>query len=180
MKKLVITTLSYCTISFITTVLLVAILISLLSSCQKESGQQASEADIQKSENFKTQISTNAYRAEKYYSKTPIDYITTDDEVKSETDLWGYVSLWIKDDSLVFKGDQAIFYQLNNKINTDNSPTISRSYSIGADKDGVYMNFVNHEYNPLKYRLESFDETGFVIYAEWQSKTVYSRFAKIN
>src|SRR5689334_4723182 len=43
-------------------------------------------------------LKSNNFQLARYYSDTAIDYDKTDSVTKSETDLWAYVSPWLKDD----------------------------------------------------------------------------------
>jgi hypothetical protein len=47
-------------------------------------------------------LQNDKLRLTKYYSETPIDYIDTDQVETLETELWQYVSLWLKDDAYSF------------------------------------------------------------------------------
>ena len=158
-------------------ILFAAVMVSLVS-CKKETSPSASPEDIKKAADFNASIMTGGYSLKQYFSDVPIDYIDTDAVVKSETDLWDYVSAWVKDDTITFDANTAHFQQGKIMFESETSPTIDRSYKIGADKDGVYMDFVNHQYQPLKYRLVSYDNTGFLVSASWNNKTVKSRFSK--
>src|SRR5689334_22968666 len=81
----------------IVTYLAIATLITgALISCKKEDG--ASAEDKAKADQFKSFVESKRFQIKEYYSDQPIDYVEDDDTVKSETDLWPYVSNWIKDD----------------------------------------------------------------------------------
>src|SRR5688572_13884019 len=85
----------------IVNLLAVAILATgVLSSCKK--GDDISAESKQKAEEFKAFVVSKKFQVSEYYADKPIDYIEDDAEVKSETDLWIYVSPWIKDDWNVF------------------------------------------------------------------------------
>jgi hypothetical protein len=136
-----------------------------LASCKKESG--ASAEDIAKANEFKAYIVNKQFQVREYYSDKPIDYVETDTVVKSETNLWPYVSSWIKDD-------------LNTFDVTSGKVTIVLDFSIGADKTGPYFNFLNYLYNPLKYHLVEFTNSYFLVYVDWHSGAkVYTKFSVI-
>lgn len=154
--------------------------LAILSSCKKEDG--ASPEDIAKANQFKSFVVSKQFQISEYYSNIPIDYEEDDEEVKSETDLWPYVSLWIKDDLNVFdvSTGKVTVTQGEDKIAGNDAETIVKDFSIGADKDGVYFNFLSHEYNPLKYRLVEFTSEYFIIYLDWHSGSkVHTKFAVI-
>jgi hypothetical protein len=64
-----------------------------------------------------------------------------------------------------------------NKFASIPDEVFTRDFSIGADKDGPYFNFVNYQYNPLKYHLVEFNAEGFTVFVDWHSGAkVYSKF----
>jgi hypothetical protein len=162
--------------------LFILISIIILAGCKKDNKPDPNApapADVQKADNFKTSVSSdNFYQLFEYYSPNPIDYYDTDNVVRAETDLWIYVSPWLKDDKIDFKPDNKVdIIQGPVKIDGQPAEIIQHDYKIGADKDGVYMNFLGHMYQPLKYRLVEFNDTSFVVYAEWRPGVlVYSKF----
>lgn len=141
----------------------------ILSSCKKEDGINPEYTE--KANEFKAYIVSKQFQIKEYYSDKPIDYVEDDEEVRSETELWPYVSLWIKDDLNVFdvSAGKVTITQGPNKIAGNNDETIIRDFSIGADKDGVYFSFVSHLYEPLKYRLKEFTDDYFIFYLDWHS-----------
>ncbi|RYZ84608.1 MAG: hypothetical protein EOP04_17675 [Proteobacteria bacterium] len=115
-----------------------------------------------------------------YYADKPIDYIEDDTEVRQETDLWPYVSLWIKDDSNVFDlgTGKVTVVQNTHKYADIPDESFTRDFSVGADKNGAYVNFLNYQYNPLTYRIVDFTADGFTVYVDWHSGAkVFSKFA---
>ena len=165
----------------IVTYLAVALLaIGVFSSCKK--GDDVSAEDKQQAEAFKAYVSAKQFRLTNYWSDKAIDYVEDDTEVKSETDLWPYVSLWIKDDLNVFdiNTNKVTITQNANKIEGIADESFTRDFSIGADKDGPYFNFVNYQYNPLKYRLVEFGGDSFTVYVDWHSGAkVFSKFTLV-
>ena len=165
----------------IVTFLAVALLATgVMSSCKK--GEEASAEDKQKAEDFKAYVATKQFTLVDYYADKPIDYVEDDTEVKQETNLWPYVSFWIKDDHNVFdvSTGKVTITQNANKFVSISEEIFTRDFSIGADKDGPYLNFVNYQYNPLKYRLVNFDAEGFTVYVDWHSGAkVFSDFVVV-
>lgn len=150
----------------------------VMAGCKKESG--ASAADIEKANEFKAFLVGKKFQVSEYYSDKPIDYIETDDTVKSETDLWPYVSRWIRDDYNTFDvntgkvtiDQDSIFIDGNS-----NNPLVF-DFSVGADKTGPYFNFLNYQYKPLRYHLVEFTSTYFLVYVDWvQGSKVYTKFS---
>lgn len=153
---------------------------SFIGSCKKESG--ASAEDVAKANAFKAYIVGKQFQVSQYYSDKPIDYVTTDTEVKSETDLWPYVSLWIKDDlnSFDVASGKVTIQQGADKISGNNAATLVYDFSIGADKNGPWFNFLNYQYKPLKYNLVEFTDTYFLVYVDWtDGAKVYTKFSVI-
>src|SRR5687767_10585351 len=129
----------------ILSIVAVALLASgIFSSCTKE--DEASAEDKQKAEEFKALVVSKQFRLSEYYSDIPIDYVEDDTEVKAETDLWGYVSFWIKDDLNVFdvNSGKVTVTQGANKYSGISEDVFVRDFSIGADKDGPYIQFLNY------------------------------------
>lgn len=158
--------------------LIVIVLAAVVFSCNKsETDDGIKPEDKEKAAALQTFLQSDKFRLKKYYSETPIDYIDTDQVVKSETDLWQYVSAWLHDDSYVFgTGGSVVVEQNTVKIPSDPSPTLNRSYAVRADKDGVAFDFVGHEYQELKYRLITFNDSVLKVSATWNGKTVISEY----
>ena len=156
---------------------------SAFSSCKKEKGDEINPEYVKKADEFKTFIQAKQFQIAEYYADKPIDYIEDDTETRAETDLWRYVSPWLKDDYNVFDNstNKVTITQNAVKIASDNSEVLVKDFNIGADKDGPYFNFLSHEYQPLKYRLVEFSGTEFVVYVNWHSGAkVFTRFHVIN
>lgn len=152
----------------------------ILSSCKK--GDDVSAEDKKKAEDFKAFVVEKKFQVKEYYSDKPIDYVEDDTEVKSETDLFAYVSPWIKDDWNVFdvNTNKVSVTQNERKIEGNSEAVIVKDFSIGADADGAYFNFLNYQYNPLKYRLVEFTADYFIVYADWHSGAkVFTKFQVI-
>lgn len=153
---------------------------AVFSSCKK--GEEVSQEDKQKAEQFKAFVAAKQFRLTNYWSDKPIDYIEDDNEVKPETELWQYVSYWIKDDLNVFdvNTNKVTITQNANKYDGIAEDVFTRDFSIGADKDGPFLNFVNYQYSPLKYRLVDFGGDNFTVYVDWHSGAkVFSKFTVI-
>lgn len=149
----------------------------LFFSCKKE--DEASPEDKQKAEEFKAFIVSKQFQVKDYYSDKPIDYVEDDVEVKSETNLWPYVSLWIKDDFNVIdvNSGKVTITQNAHKFASISSEVFVKDISIGADKNGPYFTFLNYQYNSLKYRLVDFNPESFTVYVDWHSGAkVFSKF----
>jgi hypothetical protein len=161
--------------------LLATILICTTYACNKDDDKQEDDpisAETKaKATALDEYLKTNALSLTKYYSDSAIDYIDTDQVVKAETDLWQYVSAWIKDDKYVFNSNGEVTIQQNAiKIPADTSVTLTRSYSVEPTKDGVVFNFVGHEYQPLQYKLINYSDTSLKLQATWNGKTVNSEY----
>ena len=144
--------------------LIVILLVVAIISCKKgDEGDGIKPEDKEKAAALTTLLQSDQFRLKKYYSETPIDYIDTDQVVKSETDLWQYVSTWLHDDAYIFNSNGTVTVQQNTlKIPTNTAETITKNYKVAADKNGVGFDFVGHEYQDLKYRLISLDRKSVV------------------
>lgn len=161
-------------ITYLTAALIVT---SLFSSCKKEAG--ASPEDIKRAEEFKAFIVSKKFQIQAYYADKPIDYVEDDTLVKSETELFNYVSIWIKDDWNVFdlSTNKVTITQNTHKYEGISADVFTKDIAVGADKKGVYFDFLNYQYGPLKYRVVEFSADNFLVYVDWHSGAkVYTRF----
>jgi hypothetical protein len=161
----------------------IILLVAVFISCSKDDGNESDgikPEDKERAASLTTNLQAGKFRLSDYYSESPIDYIDTDQVVKAETDLWQYVSSWLHDDAYVFGSDGTLTIEQNAvKKPGDPSATITKQYSVEADREGVGFNFVGHEYQDLKYRLISFDDSLLKVSATWNGKTVISEYTKI-
>jgi hypothetical protein len=158
--------------------LLIAVTITVFAcSKNKETADPVKAEDKAKAAALKEFLKNDKLRLTKYYSETPIDYIDTDQVVKQETELWIYVSNWLKDDAYVFDADGNVNVEQNAaRIESDTTPILNRNYSVVADAQGVAFDFIGHEYQDLAYRLISFTDTNLVVSATWNGKKVISEY----
>jgi hypothetical protein len=165
-----------------TAAFLLATLVAALciSSCKKE--DETSTENKDKAEQFKASIVSKKYQVKEYYSDKPIDYNEDDEEVKAETDLFSYVSPWIKDDWNVFdvSSGKVAITQNEHKIPGDSTAVLSKDFSVSGEEEGVFFNFLNYQYEPLKYHLVEFTNDYFIVYADWHSGArVYTKFVVV-
>jgi hypothetical protein len=157
-------------------------LIVSLFSCKKETitpsdPNAATHEDSVRADKFSERIQMDAWKLVDYYSLSPIDYIDTNDVVEQETQLWKYTSGWLKDDRYQFLNDVVYITQNDIKIETTDSATLERKYKIGADKNGVYFEYLTFQYEPLKYKLLELTDKSFTIYTELRKGVVvYTKF----
>jgi hypothetical protein len=122
-------------------------------------------------------LQSNNFQLARYYSDTAIDYDETDSVVKSETDLWSYVSPWLKDDIYTFGTDGNVTINQNDdKIPSDSTATLTRPYAVVADDEGVKFTFLTNDYMALDYRLISRSDTSLTVSAFWNGHTVKSDY----
>lgn len=125
-------------------------------------------------------MKSNSFQLVRYYSDTAIDYDKSDSVVKSETDLWAYVSPWLKDDVYTFGTDGNVTITQNDvKIPSDANPTLTRPYSVVADDNGVKITFLTNDYQALDYRLIEYSDTLLTVSAVWNGSTVKSDYRVI-
>ena len=145
----------------------------LIGSCTKLSDAEISPQDSKKAEDFRNQWHDKKFQISAYYSEVPIDYDTSG---VLKTDLWEFVSNWLKDDLTSFKGDLATIEQGQDKIEGSPAETIEVRFKVLADVSGVNVAFVDHQYVNLDYRLVDFSDTAFTLYAYRGKNKVFSRF----
>ena len=153
----------------------------IVIACNKENDPAIVDpidpADKAKAEALSDFLENDKLRLTKYYSETPIDYIDTDQVETLETELWQYVSIWLKDDAYSFDLSGNVTVEQNaNRISTDTSSVLTRHYEVFADAEGVGFDFIGHEYQDLPYRLISFSDTNLVVSAQWNGKKVISEY----
>jgi len=122
------------------------------------------------------------YQLKAFYSDIPLDFIETDDVIKSETDLWSYVKEYIKDDINELFNDSTLLlvYQNEIKIPGNDAPVLQKYYGIDTDGDGKFINYIGPKYETLQYRLQEFNDDYFIIYIKWKhGSTLYSRFERV-
>lgn len=151
-----------------------------ITGCEKETSLELHQPDIENANIFKGIVTNHKFQLSAFYSDIPIDYVETDSVVKEETNLWGYVSGYLKDDLNLFTDNKEVFIEQNNiKIPGQDSSVLCRTYFIGADEDGTFMRFLDYQYTPFKYRLHEFHADYFILAIAWrQGATLYSRFDK--
>ena len=155
----------------------------LLFSCKKE--DEVNPAYVQKSNDFKALVGAKYFQIREYYSDKPIDYIEDDGITKAETNLNEYISEWLKDDYNMIDLNNNTVTITQNAAKIDTVPAMpdvfSKGISIGADNSGPYFNFLNYQYQPLKYFIHELGSNYFILYANWHSGAkVYTRFELIN
>ncbi|MEO8583903.1 MAG: hypothetical protein ABI415_08915 [Flavitalea sp.] len=176
--------------------LISALAILLLASCSKElSLEQQQPPEIKPVDTLQipvdtipagpdttTYFITGKYQLKNFYSDIPIDYIDNDSVVKHETELWGYVSEYLKDDvnDFIENTTSVEIHQNAIKMEGMNDAVLHMKYVIGKDDKGAYFKFLDNEYKPLKYRLSVIGKNYFIIYLPWKNgSTIYSRFERV-
>ncbi len=159
--------------------LIVLLLSMIFASCEKElsleNGKPVDPVIPEK------EISRK-YQLKEFYSDAPIDFDETDDEIKSETNLWPYVYDYIKDDVNEFFSDTTLvlIHQNSIKMPGIDDNVLKKYYAIGTDSEGMFMKFLGPEYQQLLYRLQVINEDYFIIYLQWKhGTTIYSRFERV-
>ena len=152
----------------------------ICSGCTKTVSSEE-DATKKKADEFKASITTHRYKPVAFYSDKPIDYITDDNEVKSETELWGYVKDYIKDDVNQFNDNGSVtIFQNAVKMPGNDAPSITFDYQVGATGTDVYFKFVDYNYVVTTYKLEEFNDAYFTVYlAGPAGSKLYSKFARV-
>jgi len=159
---------------------LIALTFSAMISCSKTGDNKA--LNEKKATEFKTILDLKHFRLVDFYSDKPIDYVLTDAEVKSETDLKIYIKPYLLDDDNFFESEGGVVITQNQQKKPGlTAPVLNRNYSISADENGAYLDFLDYDYNPIKYKIGEYSTGGFTIYLDWQNGAkVYSRFERTN
>jgi len=139
-------------------------------------------ATKQKATDFQAAVLQHKFKLVAFYSDKPIDYITSDAEVRSETDLWKYVKFHILDDQNFFGANgELTIYQNADKFPGNDNETITGTYGISVNGKDVMMKFVDYIYVPTTYRLLEFDNAYFTIYVDGPSGSkLYSKYARVD
>jgi hypothetical protein len=151
-----------------------------MASCSKALSDE-DPATKQKATDFQTSVTAHKYKLVAFYSDKPIDYITSDAEVRSETDLWKYVKVHVLDDENYFGSNgELTIYQKADKFPGNESETINGNYGISIRGTEVFFKFVDYIYVPTEYKLQEFDNAYFTVYIDGPSGSkLYSKFARV-
>ena len=150
------------------------------TACHKSLSDEDPAAK-QRATDFQASIQSNKFMLVSFYADKPIDYITNDADIKSETDLWPYVKLHIQDDQFFFGANGVLTIdQKANKIPSNNAATIDLPYSVAPKGKDVSVMFIDYLYVPLEYRLFEFDNTFFTLYVDGPSGSkLYSKYMRV-
>lgn len=162
------------------------IILVLSAGCSKDEKVVVPvEPDINevKAKEFEALITGKGFRPTAFYSDKPIDYIEEDSVIRSETELTKYIKTYLTDDKNVYVAPSSIRIEQNElKIPGNDSANLIRNFKITHNSAGVYLDFVDYNYLPLRYRLQEFTNNYFIVYVNWQDKkrensaTLFSRF----
>ena len=153
----------------------------IFAGCSKTVSNEQNNAAQKRANDFQASIKGHKYKPVAFYSDKPIDYITTDNEVKSETDLWVYVKSYIKDDVNLFGDNGSLtIYQNTDKMPGNEAATLPAVYGTLVKGTDVMFNFVDYNYVATQYRLDQFDNAYFTIYVDGPAGSkLYSKFARV-
>lgn len=130
---------------------------------------------------FKDFLAGKKFQLRAFYSDKPIDYKDDDSIYSQETDLWPYVAGYLVDDVNTFFANGTIDIQQNSRKKPGlPDEDLMRNYSVGTNEDGLYMDFLDYQYNPLQYHLSEYADGYFVLAVKWKDgATLFSRFEQI-
>jgi len=159
---------------------LIALFSSALNSCSKTGDNKG--LNEKKATEFKTTLDLKHFRLVDFYSDKPIDYVTTDTEIKSETDLRIYIKPYLLDDDNYFDNESGVVITQNQQKKPGlNDAVLTRNYSVSSDENGVYLDFLDYDYNPIKYKLGEYSTAVFTIYLDWPGGVkIFSKFERLN
>jgi len=158
---------------------MMAIMLCLLASCSKELSLELGDVDAAKTKAFHDLVATKKFQLKGFYSDVLVDYIENDDTVKQETNLWPYVSNYLKDDYNIFlpNGTDVTVMQNQIKMPGINEEVLHKKYHVSKDKYGVHIDFLDYKYSQLKYDLYKTGTGYFILSIKWkQGAILYSRF----
>lgn len=160
--------------------LFIAGIACLATSCSKSLSEEDA-ATKQRSADFQASVLAHKYKLVAFYSDKAIDYITSDSEVRSETDLWGYVKPHIVDDENYFGANgELTIYQKASKMPGNDSEEIKKDYAVSVRGTDVIVKFIDYLYIPVEYKLQEFDNAYFTVYIDGPSGAkLYSKYARI-
>jgi hypothetical protein len=152
----------------------------LVTSCSKSLSEEDAAAK-QRATDFQNSLTAHKYKLVAFYSDKAIDYVTSDNEVRSETDLWAYVKPHILDDENYFGTNGALtILQKANKMPGSTQDEISMNYAISVRGTDVMFKFVDYVYVPTEYKLQEFDNAYFTVYVDGPSGAkLYSKYARV-
>jgi hypothetical protein len=152
----------------------------LATACSKSVSEEDAAAK-QRATDFQTAVQAHKYKLVAFYSDKAIDYITSDSEVRSETDLWAYVKQHVLDDENYFGANGALtIYQKTDKMPGSTQEEINAQYGITVRGTDVMFKFVDYVYVPTEYKLQEFDNAYFTVYVDGPSGSkLYSKYARI-
>jgi len=137
------------------------------ASCQKETERPVSP-DTKKANEFRSFVQNKGFVVTQYYADKPIDYVKTDGIETMETDLNKYIYSHIKDDNNeLLENGQLLIHQNTLKAPGNDTATLNRTWTIGVNSKGVYINFVDYDYKPRQYKLAEFTDQYFLVYVDW-------------
>ncbi|MBA4167034.1 MAG: hypothetical protein H0X41_05750 [Chitinophagaceae bacterium] len=149
------------------------------SSCGKELSLELGDVNAVKEKQLEDLIVMKKFQLKAFYSDIPIDYVENDDTVKKETNLWPYVSNYLKDDYNFFQvnGSEVTISQNALKMPGLADSLLHKKYFVSKDDNGVYMEFLDYQYQPLKYDVSKVGTNYFLLSIRWKhGSTLYSRF----
>jgi hypothetical protein len=150
------------------------------TACRKSLGEEDSAAK-QRSNDFQASVKDHKYKLVAFYADKPVDYISNDSEIRSETDLWAYVKSYVVDDENYFGANGKLtIFQKANKAPTNSAEQIDASYAITARGTDVSVTFIDYFYNALEYKLHEFDNAYFTVYVDGPTGSkLYSKYARV-
>ncbi len=161
-------------------IILTALGLLLLSSCQKEYSAETLGLLSPKDTFMNYLLKNKTFKLDAFYSDVPIDF-NPYDTVGPKTDLWQYVRDYLKDDTLVFlPGNLAQIIQGPNLISPGTPPVISVNYGAVPDSTGALLfNFVDYDYQPFTYQLVTFNDTSFTVFIQTPDAKLFTRYRRL-
>lgn len=154
--------------------------LATMNSCgEKDVPENIIQQNEKKATEFKAKVTTKGFVVTKFYADKPIDYITDDQEIRSETNLDRYIYEYLKDDRIHLKANSLVeIHQNALKKQGLDSAILKRNWNIFSNRAGVFFDFVDDKYEQRRYRLEEFHDDHFIVYLDWPANDakIFSKF----
>ena len=150
------------------------------SSCTKEYSLETRGLLSPKDAFEKYLLDSKSFVLSAFYSDAPVDYDPLD-TIGPTKDLWQFVRGYLKDDTLVFQPNNvANIVQGSYLIYPGSTATFNVDYAVSTDTTGhVLFDFVDFEYQPITYHLQSYNDTSFLVSVDTLGVTLYTRYRRI-
>lgn len=157
------------------------LILLLLPACTKLLDNTTGNEQKRKADAFRDYLirANTGFHPTEFYSDKPVDYDESDSVIRQETQLWRYVRPYIIDDTDVFKPANVVAIKQGDiKWLGSADAELQRQYVVSSDAGGIYLDFIDFNYAPLKYTLVLYDSTSLLMYVNRGDAKLFSKFNK--